>query len=364
MKLGILLPHLRTGGIERNMVTLATLLRDHDITTTFYLQSAEGDLLAPAQQTAKVIDLAAPGVRAAKRAVAAALRNNCEDVVYAATNALNIALMGAHRSLGRDAPAVVLGEHIPLNAFLDTRKQPWLRRLMIKRLYPRAAQIVAPCQPILAEHQALIGRRCPPVTMLPNPVVAQVIESLPTLAPKATKLVTLGRLSVEKGMDLALQVMAQLRQKHPDMHLRIYGEGPERPQLETLHKNLNLSDTVTFTGRTATPLAAIAEADMLICTSKVEGFGNTLVEAQSCGVPVFSVDCPFGPAQILEQGRAGRLVNSRDPATLADALADFANDKTARDAARSAGRDVAAQFTQAASAQAHADLFHRLAAGV
>ena len=69
------------------------------------------------------------------------------------------------------------------------------------------------------------------------------------------------------------------------------------------------------------PYAYMARSRVFALSSAWEGFGNVLVEALACGCPVVSTDCPFGPGEILEGGRYGRLVPVGDDAALAEAMA-------------------------------------------
>jgi len=361
-RLDVFLPHLKTGGIEVGLVRLAPALLDREISLRFVLQQGTGELRARLPEGVQTIALDARNMPAAARSYAAVLRGAPCDIVYSATNATNVAQLLAGRLLGRAAPLAIVGEHIPLDRFLQTRKRPGLRRWIMRRTYPGATAVVAPVPDILDEHRVLLGRKCPPTTVLPNPVI-DAVTALPPLAQTARRFVAIGRLSPEKGFDLALRVMAAYRAHDPQAHLMIYGEGSDRPRLEALLQELDLAGTVTLAGRTDDVPTALAAADLFLCTSHVEGFGNAIVEAQAAGVPVASVDCPFGPRLLLREGRAGLLLRDRDAAGIAKALHHFAGDTAGRFTAQQAGQAVAADYTLTRSADAHAALFHELAGG-
>jgi glycosyltransferase involved in cell wall biosynthesis len=81
-----------------------------------------------------------------------------------------------------------------------------------------------------------------------------------------------------------------------------------------------LTTAVDFLGFRDNVLPFFRQADAFLLTSRCEGFGNVIVEALGCGTPVISVRCDYGPAEILDNGRYGVLVESRDPLAMADAM--------------------------------------------
>jgi len=100
----------------------------------------------------------------------------------------------------------------------------------------------------------------------------------------------------------------------------ILGEGELRIDLEALVKDLGLDDEVLMPGFHANPFAWMSRSAVFVFSSIFEGLGGALIQAMACGTPVISTDCPSGPAEILEEGKWGRLVPVGDVAALAEAI--------------------------------------------
>jgi glycosyltransferase involved in cell wall biosynthesis len=128
-----------------------------------------------------------------------------------------------------------------------------------------------------------------------------------------------GRLTAQKDYPTLMRAFASLRKNRP-AHLVILGEGEEHPRLQALAMELGIRADVDLPGFLDHPFPLMAHCQVLVLSSAWEGFGNVLVEALACGTQVVSTDCPSGPAEILEDGKYGRLVPVGDAVALAKAI--------------------------------------------
>ena len=131
--------------------------------------------------------------------------------------------------------------------------------------------------------------------VIPNPVV--LTDKYQSSLNKK-QIISAGRLQQEKGYDTLIEVFARVHQQYPDWVLNIYGEGNYRPQLEQQIRDNHLVGVVNLCGRTKEIYQKMRQAAFHVMSSRFEGFGMVLVEAQSQGLPVISFDCPNGPADI------------------------------------------------------------------
>jgi glycosyltransferase involved in cell wall biosynthesis len=97
-------------------------------------------------------------------------------------------------------------------------------------------------------------------------------------------------------------------------------------------------------------------ARVLVCSSIYEGFGNVIVEALACGTPVVATDCPYGPREILQNGRYGTLTPVGDPHAMARAIAAALDNVPDRSRLMQRGLEYTAERTAARFLQIIADL--------
>ncbi len=113
-------------------------------------------------------------------------------------------------------------------------------------------------------------------------------------------IVTMGSFRHPKGHWHLLKAFSCVLNKDPELKLMIIGDGDYRQKYLDLISALNIpQESVIMPGFLRNPFATISKADLFVFSSVFEGFGNAIIEAMACGVPVLSTDCDFGPREIL-----------------------------------------------------------------
>jgi glycosyltransferase involved in cell wall biosynthesis len=145
------------------------------------------------------------------------------------------------------------------------------------------------------------------------------------------RLVTVARLSGEKGIDDLLRATALLREQDLAVQLEIVGDGPLRAELESLASHLGISDRVRFAGfvpHGPQLISALDESDLFVLPSRSEGLPHSVVEAMARALPVVATAVGGLPA-FLRDG-SGILVPIGDPEALAASLLEVLGDSQLR----------------------------------
>lgn len=125
-------------------------------------------------------------------------------------------------------------------------------------------------------------------------------------------IVSCGRLSKEKGFDMLIEVANKLRNKQIKYNWNILGDGPERDNIQSLINKYKLNDCVHLLGNVNDVGKYFKNSNLFVLTSRFEGFGLVLIEAQQYKLPVISFDCDFGPSEIIDDNVNGFLIKSFD----------------------------------------------------
>ena len=140
------------------------------------------------------------------------------------------------------------------------------------------------------------------------PVVAAAVAEKRVPAEGGPRILSLSRLSPEKGIDVLLDAFARLREEYPQAHLEIAGSGDLGEELKAHAKRLNLGDSVTFSGF-VNPIEAMGRSDMIVQLSVWENCSYTLLDAKAAGLKTVATAVGGNP-EILN---ADELVDRQSP---------------------------------------------------
>jgi glycosyltransferase involved in cell wall biosynthesis len=142
------------------------------------------------------------------------------------------------------------------------------------------------------------------------------------------KIITMvARLVDQKDHDNLIMAFNMLQKKLPNIELWIIGDGPIRHKLESTVDNLKLTNKIIFWGRVPKIEKYLTKSDLFAFSSKREGFAYVLVEAMQEGLPVVSTDTPYGPREVLDNGKYGILVPMAEPVKMYKAMLSLLNNK-------------------------------------
>ncbi len=329
-RVAIFLPSLAGGGAERVMVTLANGFAALSMPVDLVVVQAEGEYLKDVSPEVRLVALGGSRVLLSLPALVGYLRRERPCVLLSALNHANLIALWARKLAGVDT-RVVVSERNTLSYDLNSEpaSRAWLIPWLMRRSYPWADGIVAISTGVAEDLARSLGLARERIAVVYNPTVTESQQQLsrqpidhPWFAPgEPPVIIAVGRLTAQKDFSTLIRAFAAFRRTQP-ARLVILGEGELRGELEALISELDIVSDVAMPGFVTNPYAWMRQAALFVLSSAWEGFGNVLAEAMACGTPVVSTDCPSGPAEILEDGKWGRLVPVGDVPALTRAIAE------------------------------------------
>lgn len=194
----------------------------------------------------------------------------------------------------------------------------YLKRQKFKRL----AKLVTLTQGDANDWQ----RVCDHVKVIPNVVHLNKCDRYSNCNSK--KAIFVGRFDLQKDFGALLEIWTLVQQRYPDWSLDVYGDG----ELKTFYEKVVIERNLNIIIHPAIPniFDKFIESSMLLMTSLYEPFGLVLAEAMSCGLPVVSFNCPYGPADIIDDGVNGFLVEDRNVKDFAERVCQLIENKYLR----------------------------------
>lgn len=144
------------------------------------------------------------------------------------------------------------------------------------------------------------------------------------------RVIAVGRLSRQKGFDLLLEAWKIVEANNTEWTLDIFGEGNLKEELQQQMEELGLKN-VHLRGYAKDIEEEYINSSIFALSSRYEGFVLVLMEAQAKALPCVSFNCKEGPAETIDNGVNGYLVEEGDVVGFADSLLRLMNDKKLRD---------------------------------
>ncbi len=348
------------GGAERRAIELLQHLDRRRIESQLYLTYRQGELLSEVPADVPVTAFAEdrPLIRllaklrcpCAARAIhlRRVLRADPPDVI------LTWSLMSAYEvmwaTLGRRVPHLAMVVCQPQAELTDVFPRWFPFRYRLARWTYRSAQRVlansADLQQTVAKFYHLPRETLTTVVTFRDfaRIERMAAESEPAWPGMGPRLLAVGRLHPDKGLDVLIDALHQLKADFPTAQLMLLGQGPAEAALREQVVRLGLSRHVHFVGFQANPYAWLKSADLFILPSRREGMPGALIEALACGVPIVSTDCATGPSEVLEAGRWGKLVPVEDAAALAAAIGQSLRHRSTPDELNAAARSARERY--------------------
>lgn len=236
-------------------------------------------------------------------------------------------------SLGKlkgSIPIVVESHSICLRTIEDGHC--WLRRKWYRLNYLKALSKVDVVVALTEEDAAEWCKVHSHVVVIPN-LVHLNDGAVSTLENK--QVIFVGRFDYQKRPMEMIHIWEKVHPKHPDWQLDIYGEGEQQQGLEDIVRSLGMN--IVIHHPTDNIFDCYRESSILVSTSLFEPFGLVIPESMSCGLPVVSYDCPYGPARIISDGENGYLILDGDKTAFADKLSLLMSSRELRNKMGTAG---------------------------
>lgn len=304
MKITLVISSLSAGGAERVLSNLANYWAEkgHNVTMVTLSLGEPFYQLSDTIKLTQIDQVSGEDTRFVKRMFQLVQRvfflrkeiiKSKPDVVVSFIDVTNITTLIA--CIGLKTP-VIVSERIDPHFHPIPSFYKFLRRCF----YSHAKKVV-----VQTKSAAAYFKKLKNVVIIPNAV--RKIKSLERDFSLSIKhIISVGRLCEQKDFPTLIKAFAEIHKSHPDMILTMYGEGPDRANLEALIQSLSMTDCVFLPGTVTNIEKVFLAVDLFIFSSLYEGFPNALCEALAAGLPVIASNCT-GNVDVVSDGVNGRL---------------------------------------------------------
>ena len=218
----------------------------------------------------------------------------------------------------------VAWEHFNYQSLMEHRPLGKITNLFRKFIYPRLDALVCLTKGDSENYYPFVDRK--KIYVIPNSL-SFARDKTSDLTAK--RIIAVGHLNKQKNFPALIEAAAIMKTKIPDWHITIFGGGDGK-ELHGLIAEKGLEDFVEIHEPVNDIKSEYLSSSIMAVTSIFEGFHLGILEAESCGLPVVSFNCNYGPSDLIHDGINGYLVNVGDVHGLAEKIIAVAKDEDMR----------------------------------
>jgi len=307
IRLLIVVPSLQCGGSEKHATVLCNNIDTQKFLVTLVVLNNENPFYNIHNKAITVINLKVKQVRYAAFKLRMVIKKIQPDIIYTNANHLNLFFALFKKFMAKKIK-VVARESSVVSSNSKRAKFPVLYNRLLKKYYKRLNYFI--CQSGYMQQDLIDNYNISKekTVVINNPAEESVAA---VNASSQIKLLTVARLSEEKGIDRLIRSVAKLT---IPFTYHIIGDGDQQQALQQLISSLHLEDKVFLEGEKNNPFEGMEDATLFLMGSYYEGFPNTLLEAGALGIPAVAYDAPGGINEIINNGETGFVVKGNDAA--------------------------------------------------
>jgi glycosyltransferase involved in cell wall biosynthesis len=255
------------------------------------------------------------------------------DVIFSRNWYANLISVIAKKAFLFKPRLLVFIEHNELRDLSRKQVKMSVKKIIMHWIFRNSDKVVVVSHGVKKELRKEFHISRKKIAVINNAVDINLIRALKDCEPAKMRwfnetipvIVSMGKLLPRKGFPDLIKAFKIVRAKR-DCRLVIIGQGEEKRNLSALIKLYNLESDMQLAGYLDNPYPSISRAKVFAFPSYWEGFGNVIIEAMACGVPVVATNCPYGPDEIIQDNMNGLLVPVGDVQAMAEALLRILDD--------------------------------------
>lgn len=207
---------------------------------------------------------------------------------------------------------IILKLIFKINLIISERNNPFRRKgnafidAINPKLYFLADKIVLQTKAISKTFSSTLNKK---IEIIPNPIFEpNQFWKISSLQNK--QIIAIGRLEHQKGFDVLINAFSIIVKEYSEWKLTIIGRGSQKGKLLNQIKELNLGHCIQLIDVALNVNKYLVQSSIYVLSSRYEGFPNTLLEAQACGIPCIATNCEFGPGEIIKNNYNGLVIET------------------------------------------------------